>query len=331
MLERNELARSLTDLPDDLLLEAERTARPRRVIKFSRLIAAAAIIAMLGVTAGAVSAGITWSQSRKTAEEVIQRFGAIYEDYYQTPDGILDFEKLEFNLPLGVVELPEQNMARLEGLVRTRWNTSQQTDEVKELDFYLQNYKGHYIPAEVPHNSFGTLTDVEDMLGITLDVPDTLRQTIQADPEGHDNMVWVRLYAGATESQSAPEPTKIEIRFQLTGYAGNGQATGTITVALSEEAAQAGMLVESYSYEKEGPIWQEERTVGGYTVELYGNDPQEGYDGSAGAVYTSGGIGYHVSGRRYADIPYYSPSWPCYDSAKDIVLSLLGEGNDPAD
>ena len=45
MLERNELARALTELPDGLLLETERTARPVRVIKFRRLIAAAAVIA----------------------------------------------------------------------------------------------------------------------------------------------------------------------------------------------------------------------------------------------------------------------------------------------
>ena len=325
MLEHNELARALTELPDELLLEEAQLTHRKKPLKFRRFIAAAAVIAMLAVTVGAVSAGITWSQSRKTAEEVIQRFGAIYEDYYQTPDGILDFEKLEFNLPLEVAELPEENMARLEGLVRTRWNLSQQTEEVQELDFYLQNYKGHYISAEVPYNSFGTLTDVEDMLGITLDVPDTLRQAIQADPEGHDNMVWVRLYAGATESQSTPEPTKIEICFQLTGYASNGQATGTITIALSEEAAREGMLVESYSYEKEGPFWQEEQTIGGYAVNLYGNDPEEGFDGSAGAIYVSGGVGYSISARRDADIPYYSPNWPYYDSARELLLSLFAD------
>ena len=325
MLEHNELARALTELPDELLLEEAQLTHRKKPLKFRRLIAVAAVIAMLAVTVGAVSAGITWSQSRKTAEEVIQRFGAIYEDYYQTPDGILDFEKLEFNLPLEVAELPGENMARLEGLVRTRWNLSQQTEEVQELDFYLQNYKGHYIPAEAPHNSFGTLTDVENMLGITLDVPDTLRKAIQADPEGHDNMVWVRLYAGARDAQSVPEPAKIEIRFQLTGYAGNGQATGTITLALTEEAAREGMLVESYSYEKEGPFWQEEQTVGGYAVNLYGNDPEEGFDGAAGAVYTSGGIGYHICGSWYRNISSYLWDLPFYDCAKDIVLSLFEE------
>ena len=325
MLEHNELARALTELPDELLLEEAQLTHRKKPVKFRRLIAVAAVIAMLVVTVGAVSMGLAWNVEKETYKEVVQKFGAVDEDYYKDPDGSLGFEKLEYTIPLGVVELPEENMARLEGLVRTRWNLSQQTEEVQELDFYLRNYKGHYISAEVPYNSFGTLTDVEDMLGITLDVPDTLRQAIQADPEGHDNMVWVRLYAGATESQSTPEPTKIEICFQLTGYASNGQATGTITIALSEEAAREGMLVESYSYEKEGPFWQEEQTIGGYAVDLYGNDPEEGFDGSAGAVYVSGGIGYSISARRDADIPYYSPSWPYYDSAKEIVVSLFAD------
>ncbi len=326
MKERNELALAMSDLSDDLLLEAEQTARTGKVIKFRRFIAAAAVIALLAVTAGAVSAGITWSQSKKTAEEVIQKFGAIYEDYYQTPDGILDFEKLEFTLPLEVVELPEQNMEIIRRLTKRLENGERGED----MDFYVQRHMGHYIFAEIPYNSFGTLSDVEKMLGITLDVPDTLRNAIQMETANRDCMVWVRVYAGAAEEKGTLEPAKVEIRFQLTGYATNGQATGSITVALSEEAAREGMLVESYSYEKEGPIWQEEQTVGGYAVHIYGNDPEEGFDGSAGAVYTSGGIGYHISSHRYADIPYYSPNWPYYDSAKEILLSLMEEA-DPVD
>ena len=50
MKERNELARAMNDLPDALLLEAERPPLTGKVIKFHRFVAAAAIIA------GAVSA-----------------------------------------------------------------------------------------------------------------------------------------------------------------------------------------------------------------------------------------------------------------------------------
>ena len=45
MKERNELARATGELPDDLLLEAEQTAQPRKVIKFRRIVAAAAAVA----------------------------------------------------------------------------------------------------------------------------------------------------------------------------------------------------------------------------------------------------------------------------------------------
>ena len=61
MKERNELARALTDLPDALLLEAERPPLTGKVIKFHRFVAAAAIIALLAVTAYAASVGITWN------------------------------------------------------------------------------------------------------------------------------------------------------------------------------------------------------------------------------------------------------------------------------
>ena len=50
-------------------------------------------------------------------------------------------------------------------------------------------------------------------------------------------------------------------------------------------------------------------------MDLSGNDPQEGFDG----------IGYRISACRDADIPYYSPNWPYYDSAKEIVLSLFAD------
>lgn len=321
MLERNELARAMTELPDELLLEQEWTARPTRIVKFRRIIAAAAVIALLTVTVGAVSAGITWQQSKKTAEDLIQRFGAIHEDYYETPNGILDFEKLEFTVPLEVKELPEQNMETIRNLTR-RWENKAQGED---MDFYVQNYMGHYSIPEKPFITLWTLADVEAFLGITLDLPDTLRTAIEQECARYDGLVWVRIYAGTAEAEGNLEPAKVEISFQVAEYATNGQANVTIAVALSEEAAREGMLVETYSYEKEGAFWQEEQTVGGYAVNLYGNDPEEGFNGSAGAIYTSGGIGYHISASRDADIPYYSPGWPYYDSAREMLLSLFAD------
>ena len=180
----------------------------------------------------------------------------------------------------------------------------------------LRHRNGHYSIPDMPFDSFESLTDVENLLGITLDLPKAVRENL----EGY---VWVRVYARPTGTDKALEPARLELSFGLGEIATNGQVTGTITLALTEEAAKEGMLVETYSYEKEGAFWQEEQTVGGYAVNLYGNDPEEGFNGSAGAIYTSGGIGYHISTSRDADIPYYSPSWPYYDSAREMLLSLF--------
>lgn len=307
-MKEHDIARALTDVSDDLLLEAENAECGRKTIKFHRLIAVAAVIAILAVTVGAASAGITWSLSRESTEDVAEKYGGLAWEYYKDYDGSQDFEKLELTLPLEVVELPEQNLEK----IRAR------TQRLDDAD-----HSGYYTIPEAPFVSLWSLADAENLLGITLDLPDPLRKALQTTTEDGDAAVWVKIYARAAETGGAPEPAKVEISFQLTGYVTNGGVTGSITVALTEEAAREGMQVLHYSYESEGTFWQEEQTVGGYAVTIFGNDPEEGFDASAGAVYTSGGIGYSISARRDADIPYYSPRWPYYDSAKDMVLSLL--------
>lgn len=326
MRKQNELAHALTELPDELLLEAENAGRRRKPGKLRRIAAAAAIVSLLGVTAGAASAGITWDVSEVSRWFMIQKFGGIYEEYYDGPSS-MGFHRVEYRLPLEAAELPEENRARIERLVTNYGNRLRQNGEsIREgADFYLQHHQGHYTIPEIPYNSFGPLEAVEEFLGIPLDVPAPLREAVAANQEFDFSMVWVRVYARPTADGASLEPDRVEIRCELTQYAEKGRGYCTITVALSEKAAQEGMLVESYSYEKEGAIWQEEQTIGGYTVEMYGNDPQEGFDGSAGAVYTSGGIGYHIAGCKFAGTPDYYSELPLFDTAKDILLSLMEE------
>ena len=319
MLEHDELARALTDLPDELLLEAEQTAKPRKTIKFRRLIAAAAVIAMLAGTVGAVSAGISGKIERVSYLDLIERYGGIYEEYYDDPS--LGFDKLEYSVPLEVTELPEENMDILRTLT---WRAGLGSDG-EAVDFYVRHRNGQYSIPDMPFDSFESLTDVEKLLGITLELPDIVRENLEVVTEIGAPYVWVRVYARPTGTEKTLEPVRLELSFGLDEVASNGQATGSITIALTEEAAQEGMLIESYSYEKEGAIWQDELTVGGYAVDLSGNDPQEGFDGWAEAVYTHDGIGYSISARRDADIPNFSPSWPYYDSARELLLSLFAD------
>lgn len=319
MRERNELARAMSDLPDDLLLEAEQTVRPKKVIKFRRFVTAAAVIALLVVTAGAVTVGIDWTLEKVSRQEMIEEFGPIYEEYYDDPT--LDFEKLESALPLEVVELPEENMGKIKEL-------TQRMDREKsgnEVDFYVQIHEESYSIPENPFVSNWSFADVENMLGITLDIPNTLRTMLmETEPSaGFAPMVNVRLYAQTSKATGNLEPQKVVIYFNLSCFNSLGKAQGTITVPLTEEAAWEGLLVEFYSYEKEGPIWQEERTLGGYAVNLIGNDPQEGYDENVAAVYTSGGIGYEFHAHWRGDDPDYFPDEPYYASAMEILLTFM--------
>lgn len=313
-----DIAHAMTDISDELLLEAENAGRRRKPIRFRRLVAAVAVIAALAVTAGAVSVGITWNKNKVSRQDVIQTFGAIYEEYYDGPDS-MGFEKLEITLPLEVTELPEENME----IIRRLTQQAGRGNQGEEVDFYVRHRNGHYTIPEMPFDSFESLKDVEKLLGITLDIPDAVRENLEIGSQNNWSYVWVRVYASPTGPEKTLEPVKLEIEFGVGQYAANGAASGTITLALTEEAAQEGMLVESYSYEKEGSFWQEELTVGGYAVNLFGNDPQEGFEGAAGAVYTSGGIGYLIRSRWYEDASDYSR--PRFDSAKELLLSLLAE------
>ena len=343
MLERNELARAMTELPDELLLEQERTARPTRIVKFRRIIAAAATIALLTVTVGAVSVGITWGVGKET-----RNGHGLDQSYYKDDDGSLDFEKLEWNAPLGVTELRPGNRMAVRDLLRRYWDLTQleeyaQSHEISpehpflydsdEVDDFMETFTGRYSISQSKEASFRDLEAVEQLLGIDLDVPDALREAIRGESEkGYSRVLGVRIKTAhtmeqVTEALGSAEPTEIVIYYQMNHYCMNGQVHGSIIIPLTAEEAQRGMGGLSYSYyEKEGPIWQEEQTIGGRTVTIFGNDPVEGYDGWCEAAFTSDGIGYTISARWEHDIPYYSDNWFHSDSAKEIVLSLFADG-----
>ena len=345
MFENNELARALTELPDELLLEAEQTAQPGKTVKFRRFLAVAAVIALLAVTVGAVSMGITWKVEEESGVELVEKYGEIAWDYYKDNGSTMKFEKLEYSIPLGRVELPEAGMMRLRNILYRHWNLTQLEDyknavemrddlefqfDASVTDFYLQDFANEFGVSQDVAPCFATLEDVEDLLGIKLTVPDALREAIRTEADEYGSGLDLRISTGQTyaevrELKGNAEPIEILVNWQLSGYCTNGTTNGTITIPLTDEKAQSGIQGLHYSYEKEGAIWQEEQNIGKRTVTLFGNAPEEGYDGWAKAIYIQDGIGYRISARRDADIPYYSPNWPYYDSAKEIVLSLFAD------
>lgn len=337
MKERNELARALNDLPDDLLLQAEWAAKPGKTIKFRRFVAAAAIIALLAVTAGAASAGITWTVGKESAGDVAQRFGDLAWDYYKDYDGTQSFDRLEYRVPLGAVELEEDVLRDLETFLRRKWNLSQYAGSAdgqtiapeEQVAFDFGSFISKFLTGDGREITLRSLEDAEELLGIELAVPEKVREAIRSEYEpDYDSVLNLRICSDTTAAQAkdtggALPPARVVISYDLSFYCTNGWVTGSITIPLTRESARQGLQGLHYSYEKEGAIWQEEQTIGKQDMVFFGNDPEMGYDGWCEAVYIQDGIGYTISARRDRDIPYDSPDWPYYDSAKQIVLSLM--------
>ena len=341
-----EIAHGLTDVSDELLLEAAQAGQRRTRRRYPRIAVVAAIVAMLALTVGAVSLGITWKVEPESGEELVEKYGEIAWDYYKDNGSTMNFEKLEYSIPLGRVELPEAGMMRLRNILYRHWNLTQLVDyqnavelgedqefwfDASVTDFYLQDFANAYGVSQDVGPCFATLEDVEELLGMKLKVPEALREAIRSESEKYGSGLGLRIFTGQTytevrELKGNAEPIQIVVNWQLSGYCTNGTVNGFISIPLTEETAQSGIQGLHYSYEKEGAIWQEEQTIGKWDVVLFGNDPEEGYNGWAEAIYIQDGIGYAISADRDADIPYYSSSWPYYDSAKAIVLSLLTDG-----
>lgn len=342
MFENNELARALTELPDELLLEEAQVTHRKKPLNFRRLIAVAAVIALLAVTVCAATMGITWNVGKEIHES-----SDFAMEYYKDNDGALDFEKLEYTVPLGVKQLPDWNMTEIRNRLRFHWDLTRLEEYAQayaaapessffydsyDVDEFMEDFISRYSISKQRISSFETLEDVERLLGIDLDVPDALREAIRTESEkGYERVLSVRINTAATVAQvtealGTAEPTEIVINYQLGHYCMNGQASGVIVIPLTEEEAQNGMDGLSYSYvEKEGAIWQDEQTIGGRDVTFFGNDPEEGYDGWSEAVFVQDGIGYMIDARWKHDVPYYSDNWFYCDSAKELLLSLFAD------
>lgn len=338
----HELARALTGIDEGLLLEAENAGGSRKTLPIRRVAAAVAIAASLAASVYAAAAGISWTVGKETNSGEGLALG-----YYKDYDGELEFEKLEYQMPLEVVKLPERNMAEIKALLQRHWNLTQQeyyvnshdpTPEAEfvfdawDVDFFMENFVKSYGNGQEVSKCYETIEDVEELLGIELAVPEEIRDAIQKEAEDRWYMgLQVRIFTGKTCTQADAqkgilEPTKVVVSYQLDHYVTNGPITGSITIPLSQEAAQAGLQGLYYSYEKEGAIRQEEKTVCGRDVTIFGNAPQEGYDGWSEAVYTQDGIGYCVMARWDGSLPTYIYSEDgtvIFQSAKDMVLSLL--------
>ena len=337
-----DIAHALTDVSDELLLEAAQAGQRRTRRKYPRIAVVAAIVAMLALTVGAVSLGVTW----KVVPEK-ENIAGHANSYYKDDDGVLDFEKLEYEIPMGAVTLPEQKLLDLESVLYRHWNLMQQKEyrsyhdwtpetpfvyESYGVDTYMESYLNRFGTNLRHQQAFESMEDVEALLGIKLAVSQEIREAIRAEFEQgnlHALNVWIesgKTMGEAAEAKGITKVTNVVINFELDHFCGNGWVVGSVHIPLTEEAALAGVRGIYYSYEKEGAIWQEEQTIGGRAIELFGNDPEQGYAGWCKAMYTESGAAYIITSRVESVDPGRSYAAPCYDTGRDVVLAVLGDG-----
>lgn len=323
-----DIAQALTDVSDEFLLEAETAGTRKKPMKFRRIAAVAAIVSMLAMTAGAV--GITWRTER--VEIGRER---LWMDYYRDEGELLEFDKLIYQVPLERTELDEGAQARLTELLAREWDTwverglsAAGRDTVLVYDSWGMESPGPE-PGEEP--VFPGIEEVEELLGISLRVSPELRRYIRmgsagSGAEGIRLLVESDLTMLQAAEGGAIQPARVEVSFKLPSYyCGNGDVTGTIVLALTEETAKEGLEIVWYSYEKEGDIWQEDAAFGTQDVMFFGNDPEEGYEGFCQAVYTDGGIAYTLNAEKSRLDPEKLFPKPTYETAKEMLLPLLEE------
>lgn len=317
-MDHRDIAFALNKISDDLLLEAEAPARKRASIRLGRIAAVAAIAAMLAVTVGAVAAGINW----KTERVEISREG-LWMDYYRDDGEMLEFDKLTYQVPLEQTELDEAAKERLVELL-TQGGLSA-TGRLVYDSWDMESLGAE--PREEP--VFPGIEEVEALLGISLRLSPELRRYIRMkDGIGIEQGVRLLVESDWTPGQSvkagAYQPIRVTVSFELPSYyCGNGQVTGTIVIPLTEESAEEGLEIVSHSYEKEGDIWQEDATFGTQDVMIFGNDPQEGYEGFCQVVYTDNGIAYTLNAKKSKLDPEKLFPKPTYDTAKEMLLPLI--------
>ena len=337
-MDKYELAQALTDVSDDLLMEAE-SAVARRRMAGPRMIAAVAAIVLTITACAAVTTGITWHK-----EQVELDSAGLWLEYYGEYDESLTFDHLELTVPLEQVKLKQDRLEKLEKLLADHWSGTQ-LSYYKASSIVWENLKDHKDTADADallmeyqevHGDHGycltgveTLEEAEELLGISLNVSAEVRSALEASAKFDEfEGIRIQVLTGLTvaemevllEAGQTPEPVRVVLDFDLVSYCGNGDVEGTIVIPLTRENAEAGYQIEHNSYyEKEGPIWQETAAYGGREVTLFGNDPQEGYAGWAEAIYTVDGIAYIVNAYKY-HLEYPKPT---YDSAKGMLLPLV--------
>ena len=242
-----EIARALTDVSDDLLLEAENAGAPRKTVKLHRLVAVAAIIAMLTVTVGAVKYGIEYRHGRENAGET-------------------GWHTLAFEYPLAPVTIRQEAYDELTEALNADWSENWSNEDGWQQNQPELHYRGI---AEQVEERICTIGELEEYLGLDLITSPEIDESAR--------LKWEENQAKGNGTSILIFPCADMIKYAAQEYTETGGVSlqgVVIWVYLGESGtnAYAGLricipLTERFAQTYPAEVWYSEPEVGDYEVE----------------------------------------------------------------
>lgn len=288
-----ELMNSLTDLDDDILLEAESVpvkSRRRHTIRRAVMIAAAAALLCVGVFAAVDGFSLHITDVEWNMEE-----HHLSEEYYGTDSENLNFHYIEVAYELEPVAIRDAAGRILKNYT---------TDALSARSHVADNVRYH-----CGDNLMDSVEGYEEFLGVELALTDQIREAAAEyiPKQEFDSITVSSVPMAQAKSEYAQigtvSPSGIMLCFFLTeddydeayNYVNVDNVTVYIYMALDEDYAKECSKDTLASYEKEGALSQEKLLCGDIEVTILYNQPEEGFDGAAHAFYVVDGIYYKVS------------------------------------
>lgn len=318
-----DLLRAMTDL-DDELLDRESGAKFRRfpVMKF---VALAAALALMTVCVFAATGGVQYWFGSRTMN--VMEDGLDYG--YYGDGGDIQFDTVTYSRPFAPVTLDEAVYEKLEQVLLDEWEYCMSEAEAGRFDYsegddfyYYTNSTRFEDERKVKAQMFDSVDEVEEYLGIDLDLSPEIKEAAAANQQwNNSNPITIGIWSGGTYADARQEleetgtikPAYVVIFFRLNEQRAGEEISCAFGIPLTQEFIADHGQITIPSFEKEGEVWGETVEVDGRTVTLFGNNPEEGYNGFCYAVFGVDGIEY----------TFKVEDWDGDGDPKAIVMKLL--------
>lgn len=287
-----ELLQAMSEIDEQLLLQAETpyAPKPRQLV---RLALVAAVLVLLVGTVLAVSVGVSVRHGRQTVtlEDIgfsLSQGERVETMEYYTAD-------IEFSMQTVGISLPPEAVAVLTEAWRTfsydyRYFTGVKLTDAAGKRLDLQSVAGAeaYFGVRLMHAA--PLEELICGAYATLVVSDTERAAREYAETGSVTPDGVLLYFPFRRGEDGLQPSQVR------------EGGLTVYLAVTPQFIEREGVQHIFSYEKEGALRESGLlTDAGKSILLLENTPQKGYGGFGCAAWCENGVGYYAAVRTNAD------------------------------